>query len=278
MNRELALSVGAFLENLLAAAPHHGFHAEYDVTGLQPGDDVLVQVQLEEAEIRPSPLRQIRERRTLRSGQLRREISSAHAKQLTAHFPQAPAFFFSPSSREGRLLAEGTIEANLVQSRRDAAQEELANWIRWSNAEGRAHRDGLTPESMGIEGLAGWYVRHFMVRDSVLTPKFRQQSVDAVRDQVSSRGGWIAVTSPDRTLRTLLETGRATERMWLQVRDLGIAVHPMTQILEESPFRERIARDLGVSGDVQFLLRIGYVDAYPPPVSLRRPARAMIRA
>ena len=59
-------------------------------------------------------------------------------------------------------------------------------------------------------------------------------------------------------------------RLFLKVRPRGVALHPMTQILEEPATRTEFARSLGVGG-VQFLLRVGYVTDYPPPVSLRRP-------
>jgi hypothetical protein len=45
----------------------------------------------------------------------------------------------------------------------------------------------------------------------------------------------------------------------------------MSQVLEESPLKDQIARDLGLSGCAQFVLRVGYVAAYPKPVSLRMP-------
>src|SRR5262245_31083974 len=35
-NREATLSVGAFVENLITAAPAHGFVADYEVVGTRP--------------------------------------------------------------------------------------------------------------------------------------------------------------------------------------------------------------------------------------------------
>lgn len=276
-NRELALSVGAFLENLLIAAPNYGYLADYAVTGADAKSGELLQVTLNNTPVRTVPLDRLRHRRTLRAGQLARPLSDEDVRPLTADFNNE-AHFVSPTSREGRYLAVGTIEANRAQALRDDAQEELAAWIRWTKADGRAHRNGLTPESMEISGIAGWYVRHFINRETVLGQSFRNQGVDRVRDQVSSCGGWIIITSRDGTLPSLIETGRRTERMWLSVRERGIAIHPMTQMLEEKAFQERVASTLGVTGDVQFILRVGYVDKYPNPTSLRVPVSAILRA
>lgn len=276
-NRELALSVGAFLENLLIAAPNYGYLAGFAVTGVDAKSAELLQVTLKNTPVRTAPLDRLRHRRTLRAGQLARQLSDDDVRRLTADFNNE-AHFVSPTSREGRYLAEGTIEANRAQALRNDAQEELANWIRWTSADGRAHRNGLTPESMEISGVAGWYVRHFMNRENVLEQSFRNQGVDRVRDQVSSCGGWLVITSRDGTLPSLIETGRRTERMWLSVRERGIAIHPMTQMLEEQPFQDRVASTLGVTGDVQFILRVGYVKHYPDPTSLRVPVSSILRA
>jgi hypothetical protein len=51
----------------------------------------------------------------------------------------------------------------------------------------------------------------------------------------------------------------------------------MSQVLEEAPFKDQISRDLGLSCRVQFILRIGYVTAYPRPVSLRMPVSWFLR-
>jgi len=47
------------------------------------------------------------------------------------------------SSKEHRWLNEQTIEANSIQSYRDAAQMELADWIRFSSKDAREHSDRL---------------------------------------------------------------------------------------------------------------------------------------
>ena len=276
LNRELSLSIGAFLEKLLIAAPNFGYLADYTVTGTDAAGDELLLVQLKKTPVRPAPLAKLRARRTLRSGQLTQTLSAGDVASLTADFTNE-AHFISPESREGRYLAEGTIAANQAQALRDEAQEELAEWIRWTNADGRSHRDGLNPESMEISGFAGWYVRHFMTRANVLGRRFRDQGVDRVREQVASCGGWIVITSRDSTLPSLIETGRRTERMWLAARDRLIAIHPMTQMLEEMAFQDRVASTLGVTGHVQFILRVGYVRQYLEPVSLRVPVSAILR-
>jgi hypothetical protein len=48
-------------------------------------------------------------------------------------------------------------------------------------------------------------------------------------------------------------------------------------MLEEERWRPQVAREVGAGGPPQAVLRIGYVDATPPPVSPRRPLSSFVR-
>jgi hypothetical protein len=159
----------------------------------------------------------------------------------------------------------------------DPAQRELADWIRFSSSDARKQRDGLTPGSMEIAGMAGWVVRNFYDKADVLKPDVRERGIDQVRGEVAASAGWILITSNDASVASLLDTGRRMQRLFLKVRARGIGLHPMTQILEEVSTRLALPAALGLSESVQFILRVGYVTAYPPPVSLRRPVAWFLR-
>jgi len=275
-NREVVLSLGAFVENLVAAAPHFGYGAEPEVIGPSTESEVI-HVALRPLPRRDSDLERLRARRTLRTGFSGRELTAADIAALRANADIDRAVFFAPVSAQGRFLAEATLEANRQQTARDDAQEELARWMRWTAADARAHRSGFTPESLEITGLAGWYVRHFMNREAVLGRQFRAQSLARVRRQLKSYGGWLIITSADEAAAALVDAGRRCERMWLKARELSIAIHPMSQVLEEAPLKDRLMRTLGLSGHAQFILRVGYVTRYPDPVSLRIPVTWFLR-
>ena len=79
-------------------------------------------------------------------------------------------------------------------------------------------------------------------------------------------------------MSTLLETGKRMQRLFLKVREKKIAIHPMTQILEEAPTRQLLNQSIGISDNIQFILRMGYLKNYPEPVSLRRPVDWFVRS
>ena len=283
-NRELLLSLGAFLENLILAARVFGYRADISLLAKTPQDQEVIDVRLRKERAQAYPLERIRKRRTVRNGFLNEPLKAEDLKFITGHddracglmpavsggFPRH-AFFFPNDTPQTRFLREGTIAANRSQAFREAAQKELADWIRWSGKEGRKYRNGLTPESMEITGLAGLYVRTFFDHQSVMEKSFRDRTLDTVAAQVKAGAGWLVVTSPDSALSTLIAYGMVFENILLRTRERGIAVHPMTQMLEEEAWKKQAARELGLPGQVQWILRLGYLKTYPDPVSLRRP-------
>lgn len=269
-NREMLLSIGAFLEYLIIVANHHGFDVQYRVIAQTAFDQNILDVTLIKITPQSGPLDAVRLRRTVRNGFGSKELRASDVAALSGPF-DGDLIYIPRESRQGKYLQDGTVEANHVQAYRDAAQEELSRWIRWTDADARTARNGLTPEGMEITGIAGWYVRHFLDRESVLTRKFREQTVDMVRKQVNAGSGWLVIASRNSDISTLIETGRNFGRMLLLLRQRMIAVHPMTQMLEEAPFRNSVAKELDIKGSVQFILRAGYLSAYPDPVSLRMP-------
>lgn len=283
-NREVLLSIGAFLENLINAAEVHGYTVGMNVIAKNSTDKEIIKIRLKKGEVRDFPLEKIKTRRTVRNNFSDREIVTDDLKYIILHHKRPHlvemmmphGFYFPNHSPQGKHLQEGTIEANRKQAFRDPAQEELANWIRWSNKDAEEHRNGLTPDSMEIGGIAGFYVRNFYGRKSVLSKSFRDTTVDTVAKQVKTCGGWLVVTSQDSRIETLIEYGRVFEEILLKIRERKIAIHPMTQMLEENPEREAIAKELGLAGEVQWILRIGYLSSYPDPVSLRMPLSRLV--
>lgn len=274
-NRETTLSIGAFLENLTVAAERLGYATEYQIVSNATTDPRLVDVRLRQAGVLEYPIEQLEKRRTVRRDYINGLIKDEDLRAVTDG--SANFIYFARETKPARYLAEATIEANKKQAYRDPAQEELADWIRWSKKDQERFRNGLTPAGMEITGIAGWYVRSFYNRESVLKKGFRETSIKQVVERVAQGGGWLVITG-DSSVGSLIETGRKFQRMWLKLRERGIAIHPMTQILEETADTESVVKELGIGGTPQFVLRIGYVKTYPEPVSPRMPVSWFTRA
>lgn len=275
--RETILSIGAFVQNLELGASTLGYQCDWELLAKTNQDERVLEVKLVKKDsTRRFDIEKIKTRRTVRSNfgsdVLRKEdldLISGGDAEIFQYLPF--------KSKEAQYLNEQTIEANRLQTYRDPAQKELAGWIRFSSEDAEQFRDGLTTGSMEIEGFAGWLVRNFYDKESVMTKDFREKGLDKVKKQVSRSAGWVLMLSKDDGVESLLETGRRWQGFLLNAREKNIAIHPMTQILEETSTQDELNNSIGMSENIQFIMRTGYVKNYPSPVSLRRPVAWFVR-
>ncbi|RJQ67364.1 MAG: nitroreductase [Desulfobacteraceae bacterium] len=269
-NRELMLSLGAFAENLSLAAGAVGYDAKIQVVAKEYFDRDVIRVSLRTDHPNPYPLGRITRRMTARPGYRSDEIRAADIEALRAA-ADGRLFYFPKSSPHADRIRDGVVECSRIQSLRDAAQRELVSWLRLSDRDALEHRDGLTAEGMDIQGFKGWIVRHFIEPENFMKTTFRQKGIDQTARLAAQGGGWLVITSSGRTVADLIEAGRLFERMALLTRERGIGLHPTTQILEEKHGIDLFASHHGSRVIPQFVIRVGYLDKYPEPVSLRRP-------
>lgn len=275
--RETILSIGAFLQNLEYAANSFGYDCQFTITATNNQDENVAEARLSKAgNVLSYDTQKIIRRRTVRSNYLGDVLKKEDLDFLIGG--EMDYFHFIPNTTKEHLwINEQTIEANRIQAYRNAAQEELADWIRFSSKDAANYCDGLTTASMEIEGIPGWILRNFYDKTNVLKKNFREQGIDKVKKQVAKSAGWILITSNDNSTAALLDTGRRMQRLFLKVREKNIALHPMTQILEESATALQLNSAIDISDTVQFILRTGYLKDYPDPVSLRRSVEKFVR-
>lgn len=276
--RETILSIGAFIQNLEYAADSFGYACDWNLLAKTNQDERVIEVKLTREKLKNDfGIERIKNRRTVRSNFLSDVLKKEYLKYLVE--TEAEFIHYLPAtSKESQFINEQTIEANRLQAYRNPAQQELADWIRFSTKDANRHRDGLTTAGMEIEGFPGWVLRNFYDKDNVMKNNFREQGIDQIKKEVSASAGWILITSKDSSVATLLETGRRMQRFFLKVREKNIAMHPMTQILEEVSTQQTLNQSIVIHKNIQFILRIGYLKNYPQPVSLRRPIDWFIRS
>ena len=128
-NREVMLSLGAFLENMIQAAGHYGYSVRYRVMTDDPMETDILSVKLLKTKPVAADTRSIEKRRTLRKGMSGVDISGSDFSRLTGGVSDS-VFYFSRESMVGKMLCQGIIEANMKQAWREPAQVELSRWIR----------------------------------------------------------------------------------------------------------------------------------------------------
>lgn len=275
-NREVMLSLGAFAENLSLAAGIFGFRADMHVIAESSFDQAVIEVVLKESKSEDYPLERITQRMTAKHEHLPKEIKKEDVTALSRHL-KGGLFYFPRGTEHAQCIEEGVIENFRIQSDRDEAQQEMVKWVRLSNEDAKKHRDGLTTAAMEIQGLTGWFVRSFLKPEDFMKDSFRRQGVQLTEKLARQGGGWFIITSKGNSVADLIDTGRKFERLALLARERNIAIHPMTQYLEEKEGQKQISGNHDANVIPQFVLRVGYLSKYPDPVSLRRPVNWFVK-
>lgn len=275
-NRETLISIGAFLENLIVAANAKSYTVEVNIIAKNFKDKEIIEIKLHKGtQVNVLNLQNIALRRTVRNNLLTAALANDDLAFLIGE-NQDSFFYFPMNTAQGKYLTEMTLVANKVQVYQNAAQEELAKWVRWSNREIRQLGNGLTAETMEIEGVARWYVKNFYSSQAVLENSFREETIKKIQEQVTAGSGWLLITSKESSVAELIQVGRKLQRMWLGARERKIAIHPMNQMIEDTAMRNELSSMLKIAGDVQLLLKVGYINHYPQPVSPRMPMQNII--
>ncbi|HOF33608.1 MAG TPA: hypothetical protein PK624_07090 [Spirochaetota bacterium] len=275
-NRELIISLGAFCEAVKIASEKYGLHAKITTVAKNNFDDVIAEIVFTQGKVEGKKSILLEKRRIVRKGHLSKPLSAEDKEKLKSDVV-SKVYYFDRESEEGKLIEKAVFESNMVQTKREDAVKELADWIRWSDEEIRTKRDGLTPSGMEIGGIANFVVRNFYSREDALTESFRESSMKAVKEQLSSYGTWIIIATEKETPSHLMTAGADFLKIGIAGIEKNIALHPMTQPIEENEFKLHLKKALPVKGEIQFVLRSGYVEEYPLPVSVRMEVKQIIR-
>ncbi|WP_404384889.1 Acg family FMN-binding oxidoreductase [Caenispirillum salinarum] len=262
-DRETVISLGAFLETLETAAPSLGL-AVRDVE-VAPGPEVRLSVLDGPQADGPASLEAIWARRTRRRGLRPDPLPDDLVEDLLADMPDVR--FIARGTQEAGGLAEAAAAGARLQAARDEAQEELSRWIRWRRADEARRPTGLTPETMEMPAPLRWLAHAVFTPATVLSSGFRKQGAALAARQAQEGAGWFVVLAPDASAPALIDAGRRYQRLGLRGVRHGIGLHPMSQMLEEPPVRDRVAALLKAPPDtVQMVLRAGTArPATPPP-------------
>ena len=275
-NREVMLSLGAFLENLTLAAEAEGYAVSSEVIAQSSADTDIVRVRFSRGEVKDYPMERLTGRMTVKHGYRPDELKDDVVQKLAEPF-DGHLHYYPRGDWHAKCIREGAVESMRIQLTRKETQREMAEWVRLDKESALKHRDGLTTEGMEITGFKGWIVRNFMEPADFMKKSALDQTLKVTDQLASEGGGWFIITSNGTSVADLIDTGRRFERMALMAREHNVAIQPMTQWLEEETGRKQIADNHDASIMPQFVLRVGYMDRYPDPVSLRRPVRWFVR-
>ena len=255
--REAWISIGAFVENCVLSAKDMGYKSTVTISDTA----VIIDITKDE-KIKPSTknINNILKRLTIRTPYLNKKINDEIINEITSISKNV--FFYSKETSQGKEIIDNSIKAYSLQMQDINKLKELSEWMTFSYKEERERKDGLTPDMLGITGFKHFLFNIFMSKKSVTNKSFIKASIKGATKQLNSCSGFIIITSKSNSISELVNTGRTLERVWLKCIENEIAVHPMSQVLEENNYYELLKKELKIKGEIQMVLRIGKIIKY----------------
>ena len=276
--RQIHIAQGTFLENLDLAARHHGYLAEiayfpqgsYGNTVVENQPVASVNLVENQALERDPLFDQILRRQTNRRNYDETPLSADQLSGLRDSFTDAGlTLTVTDDAAQRNRVAQIMIDAMRIETAGKARDAESIAMFRFNADERARYRDGFGVAQVGITGIGRWIAETFFLsREDVEndSTSFGEQAVDLTSEQARSASalGWIVTASNQRLDQ--LATGRAYERLNLTATALGMAMHPLSQVLQEYPdmaeLQEQFLAYLGVAEGhtVQMLFRFGMAE------------------
>ena len=266
-DRELWISLGCALENLIIAARAAGYESE--VTYPDAANFIHVRLKSRTPEsgalFHAIPLRQ-----NTRSEFDGRRVPAGDLDQLLT-LPLEPGVTLRAVTRatDVETVLEYVNRGNLTQYADKAFVDELIHWVRFNNREALTSRDGLYSRSAGRPQVPRWLGQMIVART---TP---QQQADADAKNLRSSAGAIVVASQFDSKTSWVRTGQVYGRVALKLTSLNLTSAFLNQPIEVGAVRGEFRSALALGDSLpQLLFRFGY--AHPLPRSLRRPLEQVI--
>lgn len=280
--RQIHIGQGTFLETLSIAATGLGHKAEIELfpQGMYGNTELLnkpvAAIRLIPQEgIRPDPLfPYLLTRHSNKREYDTQPLSQAQLNTLSTFSQQNNQY---PLTMVDSPTDKQKMEAVLTQSMEievgDRARDlETIAMFRFNDEEIRQYRDGFGTAQSGLSGIKRILVENlFLSRESAEKDptEFGQQSVTMTQKAAQSTGTFAWISSASNNRMDQVNVGRDYCRINLKTTAMGLAQHPMSQVLQEYeemlPLQASFKQYFGIkdSDTVQMLFRLGTAQATP---------------
>lgn len=266
-DRELWISLGCALENLLVAARATGYAAE--VTYPEAANYIHIRLTADTPQ-NSRLFEAIERRQNTRSeydGQPIKVADLDDVQSLPLEPGVALRYVLNPIELE--TVLDYVHQGNLRQYADKAFLDELIDWLRFNKKDALASRDGLFSGCSGNPEVPGWLGRMFVAGAKP------QQQADADTRKLRSSPGTVVIASESDDKVAWIRTGQVYERLALKLTALNIKSAFLNQPIEVAELRSQFQSAIGLGASApQLLIRFGY--AAPMPQSLRRPVEQVI--
>jgi len=271
-SRQLTIGLGCFLELMQIAAAEDGHAVEIDL--YPEGENGPVAVARFERGGAPDPLfAQVLRRRSCKEPFADTSLTTSETATLSRY----AELVTDPDKVE--QLRQLTLDGWMTEMQTPRTLKESVDLMRLGKAEINATPDGI---DLGGPFLESLMMAGLLTRESLLDPKSTsfKEGDRSYREMLLATPAYAVITTPRNSRGDQITAGRQWLRLNLKTTELGLALHPVSQVLQEfeemrGPYRKAHELLAGPGETVQMLGRIGTGPKVPP--SPRWPLESRLR-
>jgi len=268
-HRELYLSLGCCIGNLLIAADYFGFEAKIEYLPESTLANVAANIKLTyKHKYKNKLLPYISKRITSRFAYSQKKMVS---KKLIAQLSDIGEedhikIHIETNKEKISQIAQIVKSATYWAFKDSSFKEELSQWVR-SNYTSRF--DGMPLFAFGVPGILSLFAKALI--------KNMPASIQAVKEEklISGSTALIVVAAPNDTKEWWLKAGKTYEYLAISAVKEGLKTAPMGAIIEMDKANIELQKLLGISAKPLIFTRMGYLKKDAPP-SPRRPVEELI--
>ncbi|OUR96907.1 hypothetical protein A9Q84_11265 [Halobacteriovorax marinus] len=290
--RQIHIGQGTFLENIQIAAAHFGYHAK--ITYFPKGNysnqaishlpvvevSLLKSSQTMDSSLFESILKRQSNKSVYKKINIKQDVFDKFSNCINE---MGITFSYSKDDKQLEVLHKIMSEGMTIETGNHKRDMETIKMFRFNDQEVNKYRDGFGIAQTGKSGLVKKIVETLFL-DRSSTEKdpssFGKQAVTLTTDQANSASAycWLLTDHNERIDQVLV--GQVYNRINLIATKLGLAMHPMSQVLQEykdmSHLQEKFLRELDIpkGKTVQMFFRLGKAD--PIEHSPRRKLKSLL--
>lgn len=266
--RQIVIGFGTFLEHLKLAAAEEGFGLE--ITPFPEGEDMkalderpIAVVHFKQNTAQPVALFQsILDRRTNRNTYIAKDVEADLLNAIVKASQSSGVTARTTGNTEiAEKLRDLTWKGHVVEMHTTDALMETVKVMRIGRSEVAEQPNGLAFDSslMSAMKLAG-----LMSREAMADPKSKAflEGMKMFQERAKSARAFGWLLNRNETRADQLNAGMAYARLNLKATQLGLAIHPWSQTLQEYEEMKALYGEvhdlIGEGQTVQMLVRIGY--------------------
>ncbi|WP_394212277.1 Acg family FMN-binding oxidoreductase [Enterovibrio calviensis] len=275
IHRQIHIGQGTFIESLAIAASHFGIRAnvqyfplgEYSNEELENKPVAAITLQLDESET-PDPLfPYLITRQSTKTEYTNEMLNDEELNKIVNIATDGDYRIELVQDDNAKGAMRGFLnQAMFIEEQNADRSMETIGMFRFNDKEYAQYRDGFGLPQSGVTGVKRWMAETFFVTRSTAESdpaSFGKEGIKLTEAVTNSTHHFALLVSKNNTRKTQVEVGRLYNRINLLTAAMGIAQHPMSQILQEYkdmlPLQMEFKQYFGVpeAETVQMVFRLG---------------------